>query len=314
MPRVNRWMVFPGELRHGMVPVDDDKRPRYVILFNYWSTHQPGPPNCQAPDLSNYRPICAKAPTSKHLLPSEQLLDLRMSEEERQLGSAGGPISLEVEEVEVGDLEWSSNFGELSLCMPVPALKRLRQGPRDAALLHLPWRLLAARFLGTDTTADSDARRKPVGLPLSLVERLLLWEVQHDAQRLQRRASATRAWLESDFVEKAIGLVEKELEKLLEKRNDDTRLGLSSLIKYVRDELKIAPRGTELDGAFFSRNVMRMEAAPCDDDTLQGALLDVVETRIHAWCEERHLRASCRAIADDHHGMLLVVSGLTQTE
>merc|ERR1711865_788883 len=50
MPKVNRWMVFPGELRHGMIPVDDSKQRRWVILYNFWSYHVPGPPNCQVPD------------------------------------------------------------------------------------------------------------------------------------------------------------------------------------------------------------------------------------------------------------------------
>merc|ERR1719210_432318 len=105
-----------------MIPVDGSVKPRYVILYNFWSSHRPSGPNCQVPDLSNYTPICAKAPTAKYLLPQEQLDALYHSEEVRHVGQAGGPKPVYFETMEnPAHFECSSNFSEQPVAMPMPS-------------------------------------------------------------------------------------------------------------------------------------------------------------------------------------------------
>jgi len=187
MPHVNRWMVFPGELRHGMIPVDDDKRPRYVILYNFWTSHQPAAPNCQIPDFTNYHPISAKSPTARHLLSQERLEDLRKMEAMRlQPGKPGGPIPLAVETLErTCDMEDSSEFGEQAVALPMPSVQRMQSGPHDAAVLYLPWRRLAHEWLAD---SGNNALSGKVGRDsdkwVGLAERLHWWEAQGKDHRL----------------------------------------------------------------------------------------------------------------------------------
>lgn len=172
MPRVNRWMVFPGELRHGMVPVDEGRDARYVILFNFWSSHRPGPPSCQVPDFSSYEPVSARSVASRYYLPEADLKKLYDNEKLRGCGGdAGTRRRVPVETARSwDDLECSSTFGELPFAMPMPCLARLRNSPSGAAALHVPWRRLASERLGTDLPSADGAG------PFDLIARLPLWE------------------------------------------------------------------------------------------------------------------------------------------
>jgi len=304
MPRINRWMVFPGELRHGMMPVDEDIRPRFVILYNFWSSHQPSGPNCQVPDLASYSPVSAKAPTAAHLLPAAQLDALVQSEGARSPGEPGGPTAVAVEAlVSPADFECGSDFGELAVRMPMPSLRRMREGPRDAAAFHLPWRRLAGEVLGR----SSEAPAVGGGCPLALVERLPLWELRDEGQLLRRRASDIRAWMQSAFVAKAEELARAELVKAVERRSDDCKLGLASLARYICEDLRQRPCTSELNGAFFRRKPLFVEAGPCDLATLHKALYDELKSRLRA---EGFGKATCHPAEDGHHGLVMNWVGL----
>eukprot|EP00927_Polykrikos_kofoidii_P023202 TRINITY_DN21436_c0_g1_i1.p1 TRINITY_DN21436_c0_g1~~TRINITY_DN21436_c0_g1_i1.p1 ORF type:complete len:721 (+),score=97.15 TRINITY_DN21436_c0_g1_i1:56-2218(+) len=150
MPRVNRWMVFPGELRHGMVPVDGNKRPRWVILYNFWRRHSPGPPTCQVPDFASYEPVSARAVTRQYLLSPEHV----------SLMQAAGPGAhvrrVKSESLECcSDCSFGSTLGELPFLLPMPSPARLRRDRAgDAAVLRLRWRRLAEMFLSAAGVAE----------------------------------------------------------------------------------------------------------------------------------------------------------------
>merc|ERR1719324_919515 len=118
-----------------MIPVDDSKARRFVILYNFWSTHTPGPPNCQIPDFSTYSPICEQAPTAKYLLPKSDLNMLRKCGRVK-------PVQEDILD-DPSQMEWSSDFGELPFAMPLPVLL-----PRSGLVVRLLWRHAAEHFLG----------------------------------------------------------------------------------------------------------------------------------------------------------------------
>jgi len=170
MPCMNRWMVFPGELRHGMIPVDDSPTSRYVILYNFWSTHRPGPPNCQVPDFSSYKPMSAWSVASRHYLPRATLRRLQRNRKPSDRGGhTAQKVNIEIIE-NPSELACSSNFGELDVALPMPSRARLLQ----KRPLRVPWRhlaLQATQVLGQDAPgADCGA------VPRDLSSRLPLWE------------------------------------------------------------------------------------------------------------------------------------------
>lgn len=301
MPSINRWMVFPGELRHGMIPVDEDVRPRFVILYNFWSSHRPSGPNCQVPDFTNYSPVSAKAPTAAHILPGEQLDALARSEEVRLVGEPGGSVALAVEALSSpADFESGSTFGELQLRLPMPSLRRMRAGPRDAGVFQLPWRQLAGEVLG-------GSGRAPGGAPPALGERLALWELRGEGQLLQRRALDILAWLQSAFITKAEELAHGELAKAVGQGNDDCKLGLTSLTRYIKEDLKHQLSNSELNGAFFTQKPLFIEARPCDLTTLHKALYNELKSRLQ---KGGFAKAVCNPLEDPHHGLVMQWTGL----
>jgi len=313
MPRFNRWTIFPGELRHGCMPVDDDRTHRYVILYNFWTSHRPSGPNCQEPDLSHYLPISARAPTAKYLLPEDQLNDLTRSEEARLIphmspggedaaGAGGLPRPVPVETLaSPADFEDSSTFGELPLAMPMPSLGFLRQ--QQAPVFHIMWGQLASEYLcRVGSRSHLDGSYIP-----RLSERLPLWEIRDEGQKLQRRVADILAWHGSAFTTKAKELAQAEVVKALERESDDCKLGLGSLTTYIRNDLKHELSISELNGAYFARNMPRVEAQPCNIETLHDALFDVIEADLHSagFCV-----VECGRVPDSHHGLIMSCTGI----
>jgi len=220
-----------------------------------------------------------------------------------------GPVSVPVVALErVGDFEWSSFLGDLPLAMPMPSLRRMRSGPRDAAVFYMPWRHLARHH----ASAHSPALLTGAGARSlqNLADRVLLWEIRDDRQRLQGRAAAIRSWLDGAFLQKAKGLAEAELVKALDGGSDDTQLGIVSLTNYIRNQLKLPLSPSELDGAFFTQNVACIEAKPCEATVLYDALFTVLEGTVQAWGAERHRKLRCLCIEDQHHGLVMKCKGL----
>lgn len=48
-PRINRYMLFRGDMLHGVLPSDDDQEMRTTLLINWWVNEKPSSPNCSNP-------------------------------------------------------------------------------------------------------------------------------------------------------------------------------------------------------------------------------------------------------------------------
>eukprot|EP00435_Cladocopium_sp_Y103_P071038 s839_g36.t1 len=77
----NRWLAFPGDLKHGAVSFGlkepQPNQPRNVILYNYWKRGlRPALPSCGEPTFEDYLPVSSISPTSIHLLAPALVEDL----------------------------------------------------------------------------------------------------------------------------------------------------------------------------------------------------------------------------------------------
>lgn len=145
MPRLNRCVIFPGELRHGMVSIDDDQTTRFALLYNFFHTYKVPGPHCQVPDFSRYAPVCDWAPTRQHLLSPDRLE--RLEEGEAAVNSQRvGPVPLQ-ELSRPEDMEASSHFGDMPCAYPMPNPTRLRDGILNGGAFSLRWRRAAEIFL-----------------------------------------------------------------------------------------------------------------------------------------------------------------------
>ncbi|CAE8676821.1 unnamed protein product, partial [Polarella glacialis] len=166
MPRASRYMVFPGELRHGCMSIDDCREPRFVVLFNFWSYHTPSGPSCQQPDFSSYLPVSASAVAARWLLPEQELRRLAEESDQSRRRGLGERSQIPVESCSADELaESGCTFGELPFAMPMPSLLRLKQGPTGAAVLRIPWLEVASDVLGAAEPLQGGVAR-----------RLRLWE------------------------------------------------------------------------------------------------------------------------------------------
>lgn len=80
----NRWLAFPGELKHGAVSFGlkepQPNQPRNVILYNYWKRGlRPALPSCGEPTFEDYLPVSSTSPASRHLLAPQSVEDLLQS-------------------------------------------------------------------------------------------------------------------------------------------------------------------------------------------------------------------------------------------
>eukprot|EP00971_Amphidinium_carterae_P166565 3301018-Amphidinium_carterae.1 len=249
MPRMNRWMVFPGELRHGMMPIDSDPRPRYVILFNYWASHTPSAPNCQVPNFTSYAPLCASSPTSEFLLDEEWLEAMWNSEHARL---QRGVQKVQIERLtQPALLEYSSTCGELPVAMPMPSYTTMRRGE---TAFHVDWREAARQWHMNSPSADGQMLHDPG----TLSQRLRLFEQLGEQQKLARRADDINSWLKSNFLHKAKALAEAEFSKAAA-GDGNCKLGLRSLQRYLRKEVQVPISSTEARGAFFSQSMPCVE-------------------------------------------------------
>jgi len=157
---------------------------------------------------------------------------------------------------------------------------------------------------------QEDARDAKAGYPLSLRARLPLFEVQDEGARLRKRAADVQAWLGSPFVAKAKELAESELVKAVQQRKDGCTLGLASLEKYIRKDLKVQVTPSQKNGAFFTREPLWLEPGECSDAMLMQALFDILKECLTAWCTERHLQLRVLSELDQHHGLVMYCAGL----
>jgi len=299
MPRVNRWMVFPGELRHGALSVDDDVKSRWVVLYNFWTSHRPGLPNCQIPDFRSYKPVSAYAPTARHLLPPIEIVQLAHGEEHRERSC------VQLDTLDVGDTTCSSDCGELPCAMPMPSLSCMR----PARALYIPWRRLAADITGT---------RDPFP---SLQSRLLSWEreprssnrsgsrpVELATSELCKRKEVICSWLSSRFLTTARGLIRDALAKSVACGQDECKMSLASLSKYIADN-EGGPSTCELDGAYLTQNCILLKASTCDHRTLQGAIFDAIK---HEFPSGFH--ADCQRVYDEKLQLIMRCTNLRSCE
>ncbi|CAJ1339573.1 unnamed protein product [Effrenium voratum] len=138
--RANRWLVFPGELRHGAVGLDSPSEfgQRAVILYNFWRKDVPRTPRCVPPDFSHYRPACAWAPTAKHML-CQQCLE---SFQEEPLGATRvSPRNLSQPELDhTVPIEGTPNL------LPMPGAEALRS-LEQSGFVMMNWQAAAQEYL-----------------------------------------------------------------------------------------------------------------------------------------------------------------------
>eukprot|EP00933_Yihiella_yeosuensis_P025529 TRINITY_DN1979_c1_g1_i1.p1 TRINITY_DN1979_c1_g1~~TRINITY_DN1979_c1_g1_i1.p1 ORF type:complete len:534 (-),score=105.01 TRINITY_DN1979_c1_g1_i1:11-1612(-) len=139
----NRWMAFPGELRHGGLSLGKSsssaKEPRFVVLYNFWKSFAPGPPACQTPDFSNYLPVCPIAPTSSYLLKEGEAAKLMHS---KVSAERVAPLVASSPE----DLDHSVPVEELPYLLPMPGPSAL-SASSGAGVVRLEWAEAARSFL-----------------------------------------------------------------------------------------------------------------------------------------------------------------------
>lgn len=143
MPRVNRCVVFPGELRHGMIAVDGETGPRLALLFNFFESFRVPAPHCQIPDFRNYEPLSKWSPTRRHLLKGATIKRL-LQEETRRACERYRVAVKTLSDPE--DMEWSSCFGDFPIAFPLPCVQMLHQGLGGAAVFKLLWRVASEKY------------------------------------------------------------------------------------------------------------------------------------------------------------------------
>ncbi|CAE8620869.1 unnamed protein product [Polarella glacialis] len=156
----NRYLAFPGELRHGGVSFGshsgvDCREPRFVILYNFWKDFAPGPPACQTPDFSHYRPVCSTAPTARHLLVPEEAVRLLNCPHDSSPARRVTPSLV----VKPEEMDHSVPVEDLPTSLPMPS-KEVLSATHGQGVLRLEWGQAARQLLASDgkTTEENPDR------------------------------------------------------------------------------------------------------------------------------------------------------------
>ncbi|CAE7275560.1 unnamed protein product [Symbiodinium natans] len=124
MPRTNRLVIFRADLHHGSLPVDiwlDTKQTRRVFVFNFWRRHAPEPPHCQRLDFRKHPAM------QRHILTAEEAAALQAIEASRLQEQGPTPVEQKVLS-RPEELPHSSDFGYLSVPLPMPTMATLKEG------------------------------------------------------------------------------------------------------------------------------------------------------------------------------------------